>query len=115
MNMSDKRFSRLIAHPYLPLVVLIVLNVIAASFVVVDYGESWDEQLRYDYATKSLAAYFGDVRGSLKDEKGAFYVMLAMLGARAVGVIHRDWLPIESWHFMHFLSFQMSLFFLYML
>ncbi|MGD9094053.1 MAG: hypothetical protein PVF74_14485, partial [Anaerolineales bacterium] len=82
---------------------------------VTDYGESWDEQLRSRYASRSLAAYFGEAKGLRGDEKGAFYVMVAQIGSHALRQIRRDWLPIESWHFMHFLSFQTGLFFLYML
>ena len=87
---------------------------IIGFLVVVDYGESWDEQLRYRYADRSMAAYFGDIK-TYADEKGPFYVMLAKIGSEALLAIRTDWSPIEAWHFMHFLSFQMGIFFFYVI
>jgi hypothetical protein len=39
--------------------------------------------------------------------------MIALVGSRIINQIRPDWLPIEAWHFMHFLAFLMGLFFLY--
>ena len=105
---------KLISHDYFPIGLLITLLLIVGSMIVTDYGESWDEQLRYRYATNSLSAYLGDSKG-LRGEKGSFYVMAAKLGSEALRWIRKDWLPIESWHFMHFLSFLLGLFFFYKL
>jgi hypothetical protein len=102
----------LISHEYFPIGLLIMLFLIIGSLIVTDYGESWDEQLRYRYATNSLSAYLGDSKG-LRGEKGSFYVMAAKLGSEALRRVRKDWLPIESWHFMHFLSLLLGLFFFY--
>ncbi|HSF82823.1 MAG TPA: hypothetical protein VLA49_16430 [Anaerolineales bacterium] len=95
------------------MLIIICINLVVGSLLVVDYGESWDEQLRYRYATKSLAAYMGEIK-SLGDEKGPFYVVLAKLGSDILLRFHPNWLPIEGWHFMHFLAFQVGTFFLYL-
>ena len=106
------RLSQLSRHNYFPVLLVICINVLIATFIVTDYGESWDEQFRYRYAAKSLAAYLGDLR-ELGDEKGPFYVMAAKLGSDLLLKFREDWLPIEGWHFMHFLAFQMGALFLY--
>ena len=119
--MGSARFEKarhwaliLISHDYFPLGLLITLFLIIGTLIVTDYGESWDEQLRYRYATHSLSAYLGDSKG-LRGEKGSFYVMAAKLGSEALRWVRKDWLPIESWHFMHFLSLLLGLFFFYMI
>ncbi|OGO39626.1 MAG: hypothetical protein A2W35_09180 [Chloroflexi bacterium RBG_16_57_11] len=103
-----------LSHKYFPIIVLILVNIVIGSLVVVDYGQSQDEHLRLRYADKSLSAYSGEDR-RLGDEKGAFYVMVALVGSKIINQIRPDWLPIEAWHFMHFLAFLMGLFFLYRL
>jgi len=92
--------------------VLVVINLIIGLMIFSDYGESWDEQLRYGYGERSLAAYSGNGR-DLIDEKGAFYVMVGVLGSRALRALNPNLLPIEAWHYIHFLSFVLSLVFLY--
>jgi hypothetical protein len=103
-----------IEHAYFPIGILIIMNLAIGSLIVNDYGESWDEQVRMRYAEKSLDAYLGDIR-TLGDEKGAFYVMVAKLGSEALRRLHPGWASIDGWHFMHFLSFQASLLFFYMI
>ena len=124
MNKNDKAISpsrktktllaSLIASPWLPIGLLLMFYLIIGALTVVDYGESWDEQKRYLYATQSLAAYSGDYIG-LRTEKGPFYVMIAKLGSDFLRRIFTGWLPIESWHFMHFLSFLLGIFFFYLI
>src|SRR3990172_12650250 len=92
---------KLISHDYFPIGLLITLFLIVGSMIVTDYGESWDEQLRYRYATNSLSAYLGDSKG-LRGEKGSFYVMAAKLGSEAIMRVRKDWLPIESCGFIYF-------------
>jgi hypothetical protein len=109
---SNTWLRTLLSHTYFPILVLLLLNILIGSLVVIDYGQSQDEHLRMRYADKSLSAYSGEDR-RLGDEKGAFYVMVALVGSRLINQIRPDWLPIEAWHFMNFLSFLMGLFFLY--
>ena len=98
------RLRLLTSHDYFPVILLIGLGLVIGALCVSDYGESWDEQLRYNYASKSLAAYLGDLR-TLKDEKGPFYVMLAKGGSEVLNAVGFGRAPIDTWHFMHFLSF----------
>lgn len=111
---TRRRAASLMASPWLPIGLLLALLLVVGVLIVRDYGESWDEQLRYSYATKSLSAYLGESRG-LRGEKGAFYVMVAKLGSGLLRTIFHAWLPIEAWHFMHFLSFLLGLFFFYLI
>ena len=106
--------ASMIASPWLPIGLLLMFYLIIGAVTVVDYGESWDEQKRYLYATQSLAAYSGDYVG-LRTEKGPFYVMIAKLGSDFLRRIFTGWLPIESWHFMHFLSYLLGIFFFYVI
>lgn len=104
----------LISHAYFPVEILILVNLIIGASIVRDFGESWDEQLRLQYARKSLATYSGGNQVS-EDEKGSSYVMIAALGSEMLSRIIPNWSTIESWHFMNFLSFQAGLFFFYMI
>ncbi len=105
---------KLITSENFPIAVLIIFNLGIGVLLFKDYGESWDEQLRYNYAERSLMAYTGADK-SLIDEKGAFYVMVAKLGSELLQRIDSSLNPIEAWHFIHFLSFVLGLFFLYRL
>jgi len=106
--------QQLISHNYFPIICLILLNVILGYNIVTDFGESRDEIFRYRYATKSIAAYLDNAPGE-QDEKGPFYVMLAKVGSDLITTLHTDWNTIDAWHFMHFLSFIMGIFFLYLI
>ena len=114
MKAKLARLRPLISSPDFLLLLLISINLLVGALTAADYGESWDEHLRYQYAEESLAAYSGDV-GGLKDEKGSFYVMVGKLGSDVLGFLRKDWQPIEAWHYMNFLTFQLGLFFLYRL
>ncbi len=111
-----KEFSsavrNLFSHKYFPILLLLFLNLIVGALVAADYGESRDENLRYRYADETIKYYLGSDKVP-EDEKGPFYVVVALLGSKALNLINKDWLQIDAWHFMHFLSFQLGLFFLY--
>ena len=101
-------------RPAFLLYVLLAIYLLAGLLLVTDYGESWDERLRYGYAQRSLAAYLGE-RNNLSDEKGPFYIMVALMGARVLSFLWENWLFIDAWHFMNFLSFLLGVFFFYRL
>ena len=103
---------RIIHSDYFAVGLLLIINLIIGILIFPTYGESWDEQLRYQYAERSLAAYHGSGSG-LIDEKGAFYVMIAKLGSDLIRKIQPSLYPIQAWHLIHFLSFLMGVFFLY--
>jgi hypothetical protein len=111
---SAQDLRRLIRRDSIPILVILGISLVVGVAIVTNYGESWDEQLRYQYASKSLLAYYGDMR-TLKDEKGPFYVMVAKIGSEALHAIYSGWQPIDAWHFMHFLSFLLGAFFLYLI
>ena len=113
-----KKLLHIVLHPYFPVLLLVSVNIVIGLLVAADYSESWDEHLRYLYAKRSLVAYFGE-RQAPQDEKGAFYVMIAKMGSDLLSQsdlfkkLNLGWHPIDAWHFMHFLSFQVAIFFLY--
>src|SRR5512135_520107 len=112
MALLKNRARRLLAHPLFPIGVIILVNLVIGVLVVTDYGESWDEQTRYNYANTVLEAYRGDIKGARGQ---AAYLMMARLGSQALRSIWSSLRPMEAWHFMHFLSFQMGLVFLYLI
>lgn len=114
MNNFRRWISDIISYKYFPVLILIIVSLIIGLLTVTDYGESHDERLRFRYAERSLSAYFGETK-TLIDEKGPLYVMLAKIGSEALLSIRNDWLRIEAWHFMHFLSFQLGVFFFYVI
>lgn len=97
-----------LAWKYFPAVLLVAVGIVVAFFIVTDYGESWDEHLRYRYAEQSLAAYSTGEVGNLRDDKGPFYVMVSKLGADLLVKLHSGWQVIDGWHFMTFLSFMIA-------
>ena len=99
---------------YIPIIVLLTINVVIGTFIVSDYGESWDEHLRYQYAENSLNAYKGNLR-DLKDEKGPFFVMVASLGGDLICSFRTDCLVSDARHYINFLSFLLGVFFFYRL
>jgi hypothetical protein len=112
MTFTSRRKSRLVDSTYFPILLLLVVNLIVGALIFSSYGESWDEQLRYQYGERSRAAYRGEGK-NLIDEKGAFYVMIASLGADLMRKINPSWQTIQAWHFIHFLSFLLGIFFVY--
>lgn len=52
--------NRLRQHPHtLPLAALILANLLIGAFTLTHYGETWDEQNYFFYASQSIAAYSG--------------------------------------------------------
>jgi hypothetical protein len=94
---------------------LIIAFYLIVGFIVVNqYGESIDVPARMAYAESSLRAYSG-LNSNLQDEKGPFYSMLALEGARILGNLIPGWKTIDGWNYMSFLSFAMGVFFFYRL
>jgi len=104
----------MIAHEYFPIIVLLCINLVVGALLINDYGESWDEHLRYQYAENSINAYKG-IPGDIEDEKGPFFVMMASLGGNLICSLRENCLISDARHFINFLSFLLGLFFLYRL
>jgi hypothetical protein len=100
------------SHPDLWILILLSLFLLIGLLVVTDYGESWDEQARYEYAKHSLVEYEGKSR-VLTDEKGPFFNMYALLGARVITSFSKAWRQIDALHFITYLTYLMGLFFFY--
>ena len=107
-------FKCVISHKYFPIIALICVNMIIGALIIADYGESWDEHLRYRYGQNSINAYLG-IPGDLKDDKGPFFVMLATLVSNFIYSVRQDWLIGDIRHYINFLSFLLGLFFIYRL
>ncbi|MBN1145828.1 MAG: hypothetical protein JXA78_01130 [Anaerolineales bacterium] len=109
--------SRLASHENFPILILMLFNLAIGFAVVTHYGESWDERSHYKYGFDSLLAYLGNSRAAdLKmEDKGPAYAMLGVAGAKALQALYPGWQTMEAWHFVHFLSFLLGLFFLYRL
>jgi len=103
-----------ITNEYFPIIVLLCINIIIGWHVYTDYGESWDEHLRYQYAENSINAYKG-MAGNKEDEKGPLFVMIATIGGKFICYLQRDCLIGDARHYINFLSFLLGLFFLYRL
>jgi hypothetical protein len=102
--------------PFWSILALLLINIAIGYSTVPRYGESWDENLRYKYAAKSLKAYAQKAPETIsEDEKGPAFGMLAYLGASFWQRLRPDWDFIAGWHFMIFLSFQLAVWGLYML
>lgn len=114
MSQNKSPELRWISHPFLPILVVLLVNLILGVIFVADYGESWDEDRRIRVANKSLEAYQGIDR-NLEDEKGPFYIMAARLGSDVLVRLDNNWQMINAWHFMIFLSFLIAIFFFYVL
>jgi hypothetical protein len=99
----------LLSYKHFPDGLLLVLYLNIGQIIEVDYGESWDEQLRYSYATSSQCLF---ERQPLREKSASYVIAKLGSGSRA---IFQSWLPIEAWHFMHFLSFLVGLLFFYLI
>jgi len=111
---SISRLNNLVSRPGFAIIAVLCIFLLIGICVVPDYGESWDEQARYEYAKHSLVAYEGKYR-ALEDEKGPFFVMTALLGARIITSITNAWRQIDAMHFMIYLSYLLGLLFFYRL
>ena len=101
--------SHVTAHKNFLILILIGINIVIGLIIVTDYGESWDEVYRYEYAQDSLGAYLGRA-GKVIDDKGAFFIMLATVGGDLLHPLRGDWLMVDARHFVYFLAFLMGVF-----
>ena len=112
--LHQKPNIRELSHKHIPIIALLCINLVIGAFIVTDYGESWDEHLRYRYAENSINAYRG-ISGNLEDEKGPFFVMIAKLGGDLICSFGENCLVTDARHFVNFISFLIGLFFIYRL
>jgi hypothetical protein len=108
-----RQIQTLIGNPAFPILIILLLNLLLATWIVSDYGESWDEDFRYSYGERSLRAYSQAVERLDRDEKGPFYVMAALLAAEQLKRVYPYMPRVDRLHLVNFLSFEISLLFLY--
>jgi hypothetical protein len=108
---------------WLPIILLVTINLVIGIFIIKDYGQSWDEPGNYRYAYHSLDNYYNffhglpvtDFNDLHLDQKGPAFFMLAGLFSRLVTAILPGWSEINGWHLACFLAFQIGIFSLYFL
>jgi hypothetical protein len=102
---------------YLPILLLLLVNLVIGLAVVRDYGESWDEASSRRLADQSLEAYPDLLRGKLPgfDESdvltyyGSAFLMAGALLSKFFQALFPSWLEIDGWHFAYFLAFQVGI------
>lgn len=118
-----KMLKRETLKEWLPIVLLVGINLVIGMLIVRDYGQSWDEPGNYRYAYHSLDNYYNlfhglpvtDFNELHLDQKGPAFFMLAGLFSRLVTAILPGWSEINSWHLACFLAFQIGIISLYFL
>jgi hypothetical protein len=114
-------------HPNSPVILLIVVNIVIGSLIFRDYGLTLDEPLYYGYGDAIGYAYsprqwfsgnfnlenaFGP-SASDHQNRGPAYLLLARGPAHFL-----EWLGVDyasAWHLVNFLSFQIGIYFFFLL
>ena len=115
MIISNK-VNKILQHEYFFVLLLISINIIIGLLIVGDYGISSDEPLSWDFGTQALSEYIG--RGEVVNvnfSHGGGFLIPAKIGSLFLSFIFQNWLEPYLWHFVYFLTFQLSVFFLYLL
>jgi|NGEPerStandDraft_6_1074524.scaffolds.fasta_scaffold02221_3 hypothetical protein len=108
---------------YLPIAILLLINLVVGLVIVRDYGESWDEPGIYSHTNSSIQAYawllgkgkFPDFSNEHLDYYGPAYSMVQEILTRILQSIFPSWSSIDGWHFGYFLAFQVGILSLYFL
>ena len=90
------------------IIILILLNI---GFLVLfggDYGNSYDEQARYETAIKAIIQYTEIEPSQNIGDKGPIYFVTAKLGGDLVRMISPALSNIQAWHYIHFLMFLLA-------
>ena len=95
------------------LIILILLNISFAVIFGADFGDSWDEKPRYEAALQAIAQYKELEPKKNIGDKGPIYWVLAKLGGDIIQSINPNLTHIQAWHYIHFLSFMLSVIALY--
>lgn len=105
------------------MLVFILINIIVGIVVVDGYGESYDEANNKIYGRQSRKAFSWWFNQEFELEKylgptnqryrGASYPLLATLLVDFLKQIYTRWLAIDLWHLLSFLTFQLSVWFLF--
>ena len=86
-------------------ILLITFNILFAVFFGSDFGDSADENTRYNFALESIARYSNLEPNPRIGDKGPIYFVLAKIGGDLIHLINPSLSNIQAWHYSHFLSF----------
>jgi len=86
-------------------ILLITFNILFAVFFGSDFGDSADENTRYNFALESIARYSNLEPNPRIGDKGPIYFVLAKIGGDLIRLINPSLSNIQAWHYSHFLSF----------
>jgi len=87
------------------LIILITFNIMFAVFAGGDFGDSIDENARYEFALETIARYSNLEPNPRIGDKGPVYFVLAKFGGDLIHLINPNLSNIQAWHHIHFLSF----------
>ena len=118
MTKRTLRFLR-----YLPIILLIVINLTLGVIFVKDYGESWDEPIVYAYGSRTIQVYSNFLLAGKAPtwaneplaNYGPFYYAAGEELARLFMRLVPAWSHIDSWHLVNFITFQIGILCLYFL
>ena len=121
MKNLDTRLHKFVKHPYFPIILILIANLIIGLFTFQDYGLSWDEPLFYGYAEAVPYAYSISARmsgefdiekayGPSAEDHKIYGPIYLLLGKPAVDFL--DWVfpiaRVDLWHLVNFLTFQVG-------
>jgi hypothetical protein len=86
-------------------ILLITFNILFAVFFGSDFGDSADENTRYNFALESIARYSNLEPNPRIGDQGPIYFVLAKIGGDLIRLINPSLSNIQAWHYSHFLSF----------
>jgi hypothetical protein len=90
-------------------ITLILVNILFAVFFGNDFGDSWDEQLRYRAALKAIDQYARLQPAETITDKGPAYIVLAKFGGDFIQLFFPGLSHIQAWHYVHFFTFLSAL------
>lgn len=90
-------------------ILLITFNILFAVFFGGDFGDSTDENVRYEYALESIVRYSNLEPNPMIKDKGPIYFVLAKFGGDLIRLINPNLSNIQAWHHIHFLSFILAI------
>ena len=90
-------------------ILLITINILFAVFFGGDFGDSVDENVRYEFALESIVRYSNQEPNPKIGDKGPVYFVLAKFGGDFIRSINPELSNIQAWHHIHFLSFILAI------
>ena len=125
---SKIAMNKLLQFKYLPILVLLMVNLFAGLIIVRDYGQSWDEPGVYNYGEYALKAYRslfhpqslpdfngGATHSSDLNYYGPSYFIIATLLSKVLLKLVSSWTTIIAWHVVNFITFQIGIMIFYLL